>query len=260
MTEIERTGAFFAPPLPRVLAHRGLALGVPENTLAAFAQAVEAGAQFIETDVRASRDGIAMICHDDDLVRIAGVPGRVSSFTAKELGALDLGQGEGMPTLAAALAAFPAARFNIDLKSADVVIPAVAAIKDCGAEERVLVTSFSDSRRRRALKQLPGVASSASARSFLVILFAAKLGVLRFLPGLTRDIGAIQVPERLGRLSVCTPRVIAAVHRVGLEIHVWTVNEPADMLRLAALGIDGIVTDRADLALGLPPFRPDSIP
>lgn len=103
-----------------------------------------------------------MICHDDELERLAGVPGRVGAFTAKELGALDLGQGQGMPTLAEALAAFPLQRFNIDLKSADVVLPAVAAIRETCALDRVLVTSFSE-RRRRALKLLPGVASSASA-------------------------------------------------------------------------------------------------
>jgi glycerophosphoryl diester phosphodiesterase len=259
MTGNHGTGAFFAPPLPRVFAHRGLALGVPENTLAAFAKAVEAGVQFIETDVRASSDGIAMICHDDELARIAGVPGRVGGFTATQLGALDLGQGHGVPTLAEALTAFPLQRFNIDLKSEDVVLPAVAAIRAAGAADRVLVTSFSEHRRRRALILLPGVASSASAPVFLVILIAAKLGVLHLIPRMTRGLGAIQVPELVGRLRVCTPRVIAAAHRAGLEVHVWTVNEPADMLRLRALGVDGIVTDRADLAHGLPAFRPASL-
>lgn len=259
MTGNDGTGAFFAPPLPRVLAHRGLAIGVPENTLAAFAKAVEAGAKFIETDVRASADGIAMICHDDDLGRVAGVPGRVAEFTAKQLAALDLGQGNGMPTLGETLTAFPRQRFNIDLKTADVVLPAVAAIRDADAAGRVLVTSFSERRRRRALSLLPGVASSASAPVFLVILIAAKLGVLPLFPRATRGLGAVQVPEFVGRLRVCTPRVIRAVHRAGIEVHVWTINDPADMLRLRALGVDGIVTDRADLALGLPPFRPANL-
>ena len=259
MTGNDGTGAFFAPPLPRVFAHRGLARGVPENTLAAFAKAVEAGVQFIETDVRASSDGIAMICHDDELERIAGVSGRVSEFTAKHLAALDLGQGNGMPTLAEALAAFPLQRFNIDVKSDDAVFPAVAAIRDADAISRVLVTSFSGRRRRRAVSRLPGVASSASAPAFLVILIAAKLGILPLIPSATRGLGAIQIPEFIGRVRICSPRVIAAVHRSGLEVHVWTVNEPADMLRLRALGVDGIVTDRADLAHGLPAFRPANL-
>lgn len=92
-----------------------------------------------------------------------------------------------------------------------------------------------------------------------MILLAAKLGVLRFLPSASRGLGAIQVPEFVGRVRVCTPRVIGAMHRAGLEVHVWTVNDPTDMLRLRALGVDGIVTDRADLPLGLPGFRPANL-
>jgi glycerophosphoryl diester phosphodiesterase len=244
-------GDWFAPALPRVLAHRGLALDVPENTLASFAAAVELGADYIETDVHASRDGVAMIAHDSSLDRVAGVDAQVSQLTTGELQKVDLGGGHRMPTLLEALRAFPEARFNIDVKSQEAG-PAVArAVSEATATARVLVTSFSSKRRAVAVSLLPGVANSASAPRFALILALAKLGLLGVVPWTCRGIDAVQVPPRRGRLAIATPRVIRALHRRGLEIHIWTVNDPREMTRLLELGVDGIVTDRADLALAL---------
>jgi glycerophosphoryl diester phosphodiesterase len=241
-------GAFFAPPLPRILAHRGLALDAVENTLSAFASAVEHGASYIETDVHASSDGIAVISHDDDLQRLVGRPECVSDLTAAELTALDLGAGEGMPSLRDALLAFPSIRFNIDVKSVDAVEPTILAVRESGALDRVLITAFSERRRRGAVRRLGGVATSASAFRFFVILALAKIGLLPLFPVACRGLDAVQVPTSVGPFRVTTPRVIRSIHRAGLEIHIWTVNEAADMVRLVELGIDGIVTDRADRA------------
>jgi len=152
--------AYFSPAVPRVLAHRGLALEAPENTLLAFAHALALGVEHLETDVHASRDGVAMIAHDADLDRVAGIPGRVDERTAAELAALALGADQGMPTLAEALEAFPEARFNIDLKSAEAVAPTVDAVRQLRAEHRVLLTSFSERRRAAALRLLPEAATS----------------------------------------------------------------------------------------------------
>jgi glycerophosphoryl diester phosphodiesterase len=251
--EPDRGGGYFAPPLPRILAHRGFAQAGPEqgaveNTLGAFRRAVEAGAAYLETDVHGSSDGIAVISHDPDLQRLTGRQETVSQFTAAALAELDLGSGEGMPSLKDALLAFPGMRFNIDVKSEDAIEGTIAAVREAGAADRILITSFSEARRSAVARELRGAATSASAPRFCTILALAKLGLLRFFPVAHRGIDAVQVPTHVSVFRVTTPRVIRAVHRAGLEIHIWTVNEPADMIRLVELGVDGIVTDRADLA------------
>jgi glycerophosphoryl diester phosphodiesterase len=126
--------AYFAPPTPRVIAHRGLALEAPENTLLAFAHAVGIGITHIETDVHVSADGVAIVAHDPDLSRVGGVSTRVDVLTARELAEIDLGDGQHMPTLAEALDGFPDAFFNIDLKTIGAVAPTVEAEIDDAAK------------------------------------------------------------------------------------------------------------------------------
>jgi len=232
---------FFAGPLPRILAHRGLATDAPENTLLAFLSALAIGVTHLETDVHASADGVAVISHDADIVRTAGLAGRVDELDFAQLRTVDLGQGQTYPSLEEALLAFPEARFNIDLKSDAVVVPV----------GRVLVTSFDNGRRMRAVRALPGVATSASALPFAGALFAVKLGLVPIARRLLRDVHAVQVPERLRRVQVITPRTVRLLKRTDVEVHVWTVNDPDDMRRLLDLGIDGLVTDRADLAVAV---------
>ncbi|HRN29999.1 MAG TPA: glycerophosphodiester phosphodiesterase family protein, partial [Terrimesophilobacter sp.] len=163
---------FFKPAPPRVLAHRGLAIEAPENTLLAFAKALAMGVTHIETDVHASVDGVAVIAHDDTLERVAGRKVRVDQLTMAELRRVDLGEGQGFCSLADALDAFPDARFNIDLKSAASVQPTVEVIREHRAEQRILLASFSDRRRRVALNQLPGVATSLSASGTMRLVAA----------------------------------------------------------------------------------------
>lgn len=240
---------YLSPALPRVFAHRGLALEAPENTLLSFAYAVAAGATYVETDVHASHDGVAIIAHDEDLERVAGRPVRVDHLTASELGRIDLGHGQSFTTLAEALDAFPETRFNIDIKSRAAVQPTVETILAAGAGNRVLVSSFSETRRAAALRGLPGVVSSASARRFAVALLGGKVGFSPAVRGALRGLVAVQVPERALGLRVTTGAMVDRLHAAGVEIHVWTVNDPDRMHELLDLGIDGIVTDRVDLAL-----------
>lgn len=242
---------YFPTPPPRVIAHRGLALEAPENTLLAFAKALAIGVMHLETDVQVSADGQAVISHDEDLSRLAGRDVRVDRLTAAELRRIDLGAGQNFCTLKEALDAFPDARFNIDVKAAGAVQPTVDAIRSTRAVSRVLVTSFSDARRRAAVSQLPGVATSAASRATTRVLAAAKLRWGPAVRRLLREVDAVQVPETWGAIRVVTPRFIDLVRSAGVELHVWTVNDPADMTRLLDLGVDGLVTDRADLALPL---------
>jgi len=246
---------FFEPAPPRVIAHRGLTVdasgspAVPENTLAAFQAALDVGVTHLETDVRASRDGVAVISHDPDFERLLGRTERVAELTLAELGAVDLGGGHRMPTLAEALEAFPGACFNIDIKSADAILPTVEAIRDAQALDRVLVTSFSETRRLAALALLPGVATSAAARRIVPVLYSARVHLPPLVRLLLKTIDAVQVPQTAAGVRTATPRMLRLLHSAGVEVHIWTVNEPREMERLFALGVDGVVTDRADLAL-----------
>ena len=234
-----------------MLAHRGLALEAPENTLLAFVAAIGLGVTHIETDVHASSDGVAVISHDPDLSRVAGTPARVSELSFPVLQKIDLGHGQSFCSLAEALHAFPETRFNIDIKSADAVAPTVAAILDAGAIDRVLVTSFSGARRRAAVRQLPRVATSASSGLFAAALAAGKTGVTPLLRRALRGIDAVQIPESYSGVTIVTERMIRQLHSAKVEVHVWTVNDAPAMHRLLDLGVDGIVTDRADIALGV---------
>jgi glycerophosphoryl diester phosphodiesterase len=232
-----------------VLAHRGLALEAPENTLLAFAAALAIGVTHIETDVHASADRIAMISHDPDLERLTGRRVRVDQLTSHELRRVGLGAGQAYSSLADALDAFPEARFNIDIKSPDAVAPTVAAIRDARAVERVLIGSFSGARRLAAVRQLPGVATSVSARAAVAAVAAANAGNLAAVRSILRNVQAVQLPLRVAGMRTATARTVAAFHAAGVELHVWTVNDPDVMRRLLDLGVDGIVTDRADLAM-----------
>ena len=248
-----RASVWFDGPTPRVLAHRGLALDVPENTTAAFAQAIASGARWVETDVHATSDDVAVVSHDPDLGRLAGRDASVRDLTLAEVRLVRLEGGYEMPTLEEALAAFPETCFNIDVKVAEAVGPTVEAVRRAGAEHRVLVTSFGQRIRRRVLAGLPGAVTSASS---LGVAVAVALGVVpvtwlrrRLLARVLVGCRAVQVPERQGPLRIVTRRRVRDLEAIGVETHVWTVNDPVAMRRLLDLGVHGIITDRADLAL-----------
>lgn len=232
---------------PRIIAHRGLALEAPENTLLAFARALTAGATHVETDIQASADGVAVIAHDPDLARVAGRSVPVAQLTMPELRRIELGHGQGFCSLAEALDAFPQARFNIDVKDARAAAPAVDVIRAARATDRVLITSFSSERRKAVTDQLPGVASSPAVSEFVPVLLGAKTGVNPAVRHALRGFVAVQVPERRGPLRIVTRLTVDRIHAAGAEVHVWTVNEPNDVIRLLDLGVDGIVTDRCDI-------------
>lgn len=247
---------------PRVLAHRGLvtpelsARGVAENTLAALAAAVEAGTDYLETDCHLTSDGRIVLFHDADLARVLGDPRAVAAVPHRELAALMASRG-GLLTLEEAFEAFPRARFNIDVKAAAVAEPLGRAVAPHA--ERVLVTSFSERLRVRAIAaaaRAGGRPATSPGRGALIRLLLAvnarsRRGAARALAAYD----ALQIPERQGRVPVLGPRLIDEAHRAGVEVHVWTVNDPARMAELVALGVDGVVTDRADAALAA--LRPD---
>lgn len=247
---------FDATPVPRVLAHRGLvtpdaaAHGVTENSFAAVAEAHGAGAAYVESDCHLTADGEVVLFHDADLSRVTGDPRPVADVTTAELEELMADRG-GLITLRQALEAFPTLRFNLDVKADAAAEPTGRIIAPHA--DRVLLTSFSDSRRRVALAAAaaaggrPATSAGSGTIARLVAAVAVRSGALarRAVTG----VDAVQVPERRGLVRVVTPAFVALVHRAGVEVHVWTVNDPEDMTSLLDLGVDGLVTDRADVAL-----------
>jgi glycerophosphoryl diester phosphodiesterase len=259
VTPLPPSNGFFTPAPPRVLAHRGLALDAPENTLLAFAKALAVGVTHLETDVHGSADGVAMVSHDPDLSRVAGRAVRVGALTSHELRRIQLGAGQGFCSLADALDAFPEARFNIDIKAADAILPTVAAIRDARATDRVLIGSFNPGRRLAAVRALPGVATSVSSRGAVAAVSVARNpGGARLLRRILRDVHAVQLPLSVLRMQTVTPRTIAAFHAAGVEVHSWTINDEPTMERLLDLGVDGLVSDRADLAMTVVARRRDA--
>jgi glycerophosphoryl diester phosphodiesterase len=240
---------YFDGHTPRVLAHRGFADGHAENTIGAFRAALDVGADILETDVHLSKDGQVIVAHDADLSRVAGLPGLVSDYTASELAGIDVGFGEGFPTLVEALEAFPGAKFNIDLKVPEVIDPFVDVVSQMNAHDRLLVASFDEASRARAVSKLPGVVSSATSGHIIEGRLRSWLGLSGATWTMPPEIRALQVPPAHWGMALVTPSLVRMAHQKGLEVHVWTINDARDMERLLEMGVDGIVTDRADIAV-----------
>jgi glycerophosphoryl diester phosphodiesterase len=218
------------------------------NSMGAFYEAAKLGFRYIETDVHATRDGVAVILHDSSLPATSGVSGAIDQLSWPQARTADLGAGEAIPTLEELLVALPDMRVNIDIKAASAVEPTVDVIERLNAHDRVLVTSFSDRRRRRALRLLSKRVASSAGTAVIPAVLAAKTPATRALAWrILHDSDCLQLPPRVGRLAVITPRLVRAVHASGRQVHAWTVDDPVQMRALLDIGVDGIITDRADL-------------
>lgn len=256
MAEPCRPGSPYLAGAPLLLAHRGGGALAPENTLVAFRRALDWwGADVLELDVRATREGVAIVFHDDTLERTTDGRGRVGDHSLAEIQELDAGftfspDGEHFPfrgtgvrvsTLAEILTACPGARINIEVK--DVAAgPSVAdAIDRTGSGPRVLIAA-GDRACRAGLdhRGWPVSASEDELRAFYVFhrLHLARLHTPR--------VDALQLPEIHDGRQIVNPRLIAEAHRKNVAVHVWTIDEESDMRRLLEWGVDGIVTDRPD--------------
>ena len=245
---------------PFCAAHRGGSALQPENTLAAFETAAAGhGCAFLELDVHASADGVPVVIHDPTVNRTTGGRGAVSAMTLAELRTLDAGarfvppEGRSaaapscpIPTLEEVLRRLPQCWFSIDIKQdrPPCERAVVDVVRRTGMQGRVLLGSDAHRRFRRIQAAGPELASFFTRRAAGVFLLAVWLGLSR---AYRPPHHTLQVPERLGRLRVVTGRFVRAAHALGIPVIVWTVNEEADMRRLLALGVDGIMTDRPDV-------------
>ncbi|WP_114854794.1 glycerophosphodiester phosphodiesterase family protein [Brachybacterium sp. YJGR34] len=257
-------GSRFLPgPRPRRIAHRGLARDGAENTLRAFEAALAAGADMLETDTRATADGLALAVHDEDLRRIAGDPRRIDEIGAGEAGAVRLAGDEPLAMLEDVLGSFPDVPVNIDIKAPSAIGPAAAAIARTRSADRVCLASFDGALSRKAAVTVEAATGTLPVRSpgravIASFLSARALEVpQRMLTRMLAPYAALQVPPTHRGVPVITPGTVAAAHRAGVEVHVWTVDDPLTMQDLLVTGVDGIITNRVDLLSELLSDQPD---
>jgi len=240
--------SYFEGPLPHLLAHRGLSEhddSVAENSIASFQAAIAAGATHIESDVHATRDQVAVLFHDDDLLRVAGVSKFIKDLTLADLRTIRLKGEAVVPTLAEGLEL--GVRLNLDIKSQPAIVPTVQDIERYEAHDRVLVSSFSSRRRNAALKLLSRpVATSASMREVALAWISHKAFGLGF-SRIVAEVDAFQIPSQMYGLNFANPRFIARLKSHGIDTHFWTINDPQEAQRLLRMGASGIVSDRVDL-------------
>lgn len=238
---------FLPSNVPFGIAHRGGDEAAPENTLAAFEHAIGLGYRHLETDVHLTADGVLVAFHDGDLRRSAGRADAIADLTWSELSAVDLGGGHRVSRMAELFEALPDACFNIEPKSDGAVAPLAAAIRAADAVDRVGVGSFRDD-RVRAVRSLLGVplATSPGPRDLVRLGLHSWLGVYRFRPSLLPGHSSVQIPPRVGPVPLTRVQV-DRFHRVGLQVHVWTINERSEMERLLDLGVDAIMSDKVSV-------------
>ncbi|MFB9835224.1 glycerophosphodiester phosphodiesterase [Actinoallomurus acaciae] len=241
--------AFLDHPGPIPFAHRGGSLNGLENSMAAFGHAIDLGYRYLETDVRATADGVLLTVHDADLERVAGRAGEIARLPYSEVATARIGGREPIPLLEDVLGAWPAARLNIDVKAESAIVPLTEVLRRTDAWDRVCVTSFSSRRLRHVrarMRLLAGrdVCTALGPRDVAALRACSFAGPLSpLLRRAATGAPCAQVPHRLGRTRFVTPSFLAGAHALGLKVHAWTVNDAAEMARLLDLGIDGIITD-----------------
>jgi glycerophosphoryl diester phosphodiesterase len=217
------------------VAHRGASADRPENTLAAFRLAIDQGADVLEADVRATSDGALLILHDPTVDRTTSGTGALRDMTVEEARALDAGNGERIPTLEEVLdLAHGRIRVNLDLKEVDVVEPAVRAVDAAGMVDQVTYISFMPEAWDRL--------DLLSPDSPLVHLVDSAAAVAGLAMG---DSGSQSVSAGVGMpFKLVTADVVSNMRRHGYGVFAWTVDDEAEMRRLIACGVNGIVTNR----------------
>ena len=248
-------------PRPRLFAHRGGSLEAPENTLAAFANGLRAGADRLELDVHGTADGEVVVIHDPTLERTTDGVGEVRALSLAEIQRCDAGnrfraadgtptfRGRGIrvPTLGEVLAAFPGVPLNIEIKQLEPGIEdAVFAVLDrFSALGQVLLAAEDGRIMSRIRARAGGVLTGSSVDD--VIAFAEAWEADR-LDRYRHPGAALQVPPDFMGRPLVTRQLVEHAHRLGIEVHVWTIDDVAEMKRLLALGVDGLMTDRPQLA------------
>lgn len=253
--------AFLHGTRPRVFGHRGAAGLAPENTLPSFALGLELGADILELDVHGTRDGAIVVFHDPTLERTTNGEGQVREHTLAQLQALDAGyqftrdgrdfpyrgQGVRVTTFEDLLRRFPSARYNVEVKQGDpaIALEVVNLVRRLKATERVLLAAEHGEIMDDIRQHSDDIATSFSTPDAVEFFGRVQRGELANYqpPGC-----ALQIPARFGDIELATRENIDAAHALGLEMHIWTINQSDEMTELLALGVDGIISDLPGLA------------
>jgi glycerophosphoryl diester phosphodiesterase len=229
------SGDYLDGPRPLAIAHRGGAAHAPENSFRAFEHAVGLGYRYLETDARATADGVLLAHHDPTLDRVTDRAGRVSRLDYSAVARARIAGTEPIPKMEDLLAAWPDIRFNIDIKEAGAIRPLAEVLRRTAAWDRVCVGSFS-ARRLWVARQFFGrpVCLAASPVGVVTVRYLSLLA--RRLP--RTGICCVQVP-----IGVAGEPFVRRAHALGLQVHVWTVNDRGLMASLLDQGADGIITD-----------------
>ncbi|MCX4879415.1 glycerophosphodiester phosphodiesterase [Streptomyces sp. NBC_00847] len=230
-------------PGPIAFAHRGGAADGLENTVLQFRRAVATGYRYIETDVHTTADGKLVAFHDSTLDRVTDGAGRIGDLPWRDVSRARVAGKEPVPLFEELLETFPEVRWNVDLKAEASLHPFLDLIERTHAWDRICVGSFSEARVLRAQRLAgPRLATSYGTRGVLNL----RLRSWGVPAALRASAVAAQVPESQSGIQVVDHRFVRAAHARGLQVHVWTVNEPDRMHRLLDLGVDGIMTDHID--------------
>jgi glycerophosphoryl diester phosphodiesterase len=234
---------------PLIIAHRGASAVAPQNTLAAFRKAMELGADGVELDVQLSADGAVVVIHDLTVDKTTDGTGRVAEKTLAKLKALDAGirfspqfAGEHIPTLSQVFEALEGKLLvNVELKdfnprSSVLAAPVVEVVRKYAMEKRVLFSSFNPFALRAVKRLAPQIPAGLLYAPNLAI-YLRRAWLAPFVPHEARH------PES----SMVTARTMKWYRAHGLHVNVWTVDDPAEMRRLMALGVDGIITNKPDV-------------
>ncbi len=252
-------------PRPLVFAHRGGGGLIPENTLEAFVYSARMGVDVLELDIHSTSDGTLVVMHDAAVDRTTDGRGRVNELTLEAIKKLDAGyvfspdSGQTfpfrnrkitVPTLREIFDALPQMTFNIEPKqhAPSIIKPLCALVRERKMIDKVIVGSFNQTTIDDFRRECPEVATSASPSEVTKFLALVKAGLT---DSYSPPMQALQVPQNLGSLQVVSKEFIETAHRRNLKVHVWTINETADMQRLIEMGVDGIMTDYPDRLLTL---------
>ncbi|HLM59204.1 MAG TPA: glycerophosphodiester phosphodiesterase, partial [Pyrinomonadaceae bacterium] len=237
-----------------VFAHRGGGGLIPENTLDAFLYSARMGADVLELDIHSTADGTLVVHHDASVDRTTNGRGRVNELTLEELKKLDAGylfspdgsqafpfRGKGVtvPTLREIFEALPEVTFNIEPKqrTPSITAPLCALIREKKMADKTIVGSFSQTTIDDFRRQCPEVATSASPSEVSHFLALSKTGLGE---SYSPPMQALQVPRNIGGLQIVTKEFVETAHSRNLKVHVWTINDTAEMRRLIEMGVDGI--------------------
>lgn len=250
---------------PRLYAHRGAAVELPENTMAAFVRALEYGVDALEMDVHVTADGHVVVSHDPSGKRMCGIDAHIRDHTLEDVQSWDAGRnftsedgsrpfaGDGycIPTFEQVLTELGDVIINADLKQTrpSMVDAFVALVRRHKACDRVIAASF-DLRTTMAIRRAGYEGQTALPRAEVLALLAMPRALFQRLPWRGH---AVQIPPRVGPLDLASPSFIAKCHALDLRVDYWTINDPAEARRLLEAGADGIMTD--DPARLVPVFR-----